>query len=168
MARNLLILGAGQYGLLAAEVARAMGCFDKIDFLDDHSPYAIGRTGESTRFFGTYTEAFVAIGNSAVRLGCIRRLAAEGFALPVLRHPAAVVMPSAQLGDGCIVEPMAVVSANTVVETGCLICAGAVVNHNAHVEPGCQIDCNATVPSNSTVPAGTKLCCGQVFCKSAE
>lgn len=163
MDRNLLILGAGQYGFLAQEIARAMDCFRKIDFLDDNSPLAIGSMGDSARFLGQYSDAFVAVGNSAFRLNCIRRLLSEGFLLPVLRHPAAVVMPSARLGPGCMVEPMAVVSANTVVETGCLICAGAVVNHNAHLEPGCQIDCNATVPSNSIVPVGTKLCCGQTF-----
>jgi hypothetical protein len=32
---NLLILGAGQYGVMAAEIAEAMGVFDLIAFLDD-------------------------------------------------------------------------------------------------------------------------------------
>ncbi len=33
--KNLLILGAGQYGQIAKEIAESMGCFEKISFLDD-------------------------------------------------------------------------------------------------------------------------------------
>ena len=33
--KNLLILGAGQYGVMAKEIAEAMGAFDRIAFLDD-------------------------------------------------------------------------------------------------------------------------------------
>ena len=33
---NLLILGAGIYGAMVYEIAEAMGCFEKIDFLDDN------------------------------------------------------------------------------------------------------------------------------------
>lgn len=163
MNRALLILGAGQYGLLAGEVAQAMGCFEKIDYLDDASPLAIGSMAESARFRGEYSDAFVALGNSALRLELLRRLEAEGFCLPVLRHPSSVVMASAKTAPGCMVEPMAVVSANTVIGAGCLICAGAVINHNAVLEPGCQIDCNATVSARSLVPEGTKVPCGRVF-----
>ncbi|MBR1677729.1 MAG: acetyltransferase, partial [Clostridia bacterium] len=35
MNRNLLILGAGQYGTVVKEIAKSMECFEKIDFLDD-------------------------------------------------------------------------------------------------------------------------------------
>ena len=33
--KNLLILGAGQYGQVAKEVAETMGIFDDVAFLDD-------------------------------------------------------------------------------------------------------------------------------------
>lgn len=32
---NLLIVGAGSYALVSAEIAEEMGCFDKIAFVDD-------------------------------------------------------------------------------------------------------------------------------------
>lgn len=35
MKKNLLIIGAGIYGVVAFEIATEMGCFDKIDFIDD-------------------------------------------------------------------------------------------------------------------------------------
>ena len=146
MATNLLILGAGPYGQLAREVALSMNCFDMISFLDDASVDAIGKTSDYARFFGTYSEAFVAIGNSRIRMQLIDQLQSCGYSLPVLRHPVSVVMPSAQLGPGCMVEPMAVVNSNAEVEAGCLICAGAVVNHNARVCRGSQIDCKRSLP----------------------
>jgi len=33
--KNLLIVGAGIYSVVAFEIATEMGCFDKIDFIDD-------------------------------------------------------------------------------------------------------------------------------------
>ena len=40
---NLLILGAGGHGRVVKETAVAMGNFDRVDFLDDHSELAIGK-----------------------------------------------------------------------------------------------------------------------------
>ena len=162
MKHNLLILGAGQYSFVAGETAEAMGCFGKIDYLDDNNPRAIGKLADYQKLFGEYTQAFVAMGNPELRLEWLSRLAAAGYGLPVLLSPRAYLSSSAQVMGGCILEPMAVVHANTVVKTGCLICAGSLVNHNAVVEAGCQLDCGAIVMSNATVPAGTKVPCGAV------
>lgn len=35
MNKNLLIVGASTYGVVASEIAADMGCFEKIDFVDD-------------------------------------------------------------------------------------------------------------------------------------
>ena len=43
MNRDLLIIGAGQYGMVAKEIAESMRCFDKIDFLDDKSRFSLRR-----------------------------------------------------------------------------------------------------------------------------
>jgi len=40
--KNLLVLGAGQYGQSVYETVEAMGCFGRIDFLDDQNPIAVG------------------------------------------------------------------------------------------------------------------------------
>ena len=42
MDKNLLIIGMGQYGMIAKETAEAMNCFDKIDFLDDNNENRAG------------------------------------------------------------------------------------------------------------------------------
>ena len=43
--QNLLILGAGQYGMVAKEIAESMRKYDHIDFLDDNNPIAVGKLG---------------------------------------------------------------------------------------------------------------------------
>lgn len=161
--KSLLILGAGQYGIVAKETAQAMDCFGRIDFLDDNNPAAVGKLGDYAQFRQTYGCAFVAMGNPKLRLMWIEKLTQAGFELPLLIHPRAYVSPSARLMPGTIAEPMVVVNAGTVVETGGLLCAGCVVNHNAHVMECCQIDCGAVVASNAIVPEGTKVQSGTVF-----
>lgn len=160
--KNLLILGAGQYSFVARETAEAMGCFEKIDCLDDNNPSAIGKLSDYLKLFGEYTCGFVAMGAPALRLSWLQKLKEAGYDLPALIHPRAYASPSAQVMGGCMLEPMAAVQANAVVKTGSLICAGSIVNHNAVVEAGCQIDCGAVVMSNAVVPAGTKVPCGTV------
>ena len=161
--KNLLILGAGQYGRVVLETAVAMGSFVKIDFLDDNNPIAVGKLAEYGQLKDRYDCAFVAIGNAAVRMQWLESLARDGLKAAVLVHPKAYVSPSALLGEGTIVEPMAVVNAEAVVGKGGLLCAGCVVNHNAKVLDCCQIDCNAVVAANAVVPEGTKVRSGSVF-----
>lgn len=161
--RNLLILGAGQYGFVAKETAQAMGCFDRIDFLDDNSPLAIGKMVDAERLHSSYAAAFVALGNPALRKHWIEQLEDWGYELPILQHPQATVMPSAIVGKGSIVEAQAVINSNAQVGIACLVCAGAVINHNTIVEDYCQIDCHATVSARSHVPANSQIPCGEVF-----
>ena len=160
--RNLLILGAGQYGQVAFETAQAMACFERIDFLDDRNGIAVGKMEDYRRFTAAYSCAFVAMGNPELRLGWMDRLEQAGFSLPALIHPMAWISPSAVLHSGVSVEPMAVVQAYAEIGRGSLICAGAVINHNSAVAEGCQIDCGGIVPSNVTVAPMTKVPCGAV------
>lgn len=155
--RALLILGAGQYGQVAFETAKAMGCFAKIAFLDDSASTAIGDFESYKSFVQEYECAFVAIGNPKLRMQWIKKLKEAGYELPSLIHPRAYISATAKLGEGSIVEPSAVVNTEAEVATGVLICAGAVVNHNSVIGCCCQIDCNAVVASGATVPDGIKV-----------
>lgn len=155
MNNNLLILGAGQYGHVAKETAEAMGCFGEIAFLDDQSELAVGKLADYEQLSVQYRYAFVAIGDAGLRLQYIQKLEEACYIVPVLVHPKACVMPSAQLGKGTIVEAMAVVNSNSVVSIGGIISAGAVVNHNSFLGDCCHVDCNAVVPAGSVLLAET-------------
>ena len=157
MSQNLLILGAGQFGLMAKEIAESMNCFEKINFLDDSSELAIGGLSDYERLATEYRSAIVAIGNPDIRLAWIQKLERAGYCVSVLVDASAHVSPSAKLMGGTIIEPNATVQANTTVAFGTIVSSGAVIRHNAFVGDCCHVDCNAVVMSEAVVPAKTKV-----------
>ncbi len=154
---KLLILGAGQYGFAAKEVAEAMGCFDRVEFLDDHNPIAVGKLADIDT--AQYTAAVVAIGNPVVREKWLQRIEK----LATLVHPRAFISPSAVIGKGSIIEAGAVLSMGATIGKGTIVMANAVVGHNATVGDSCQLKYNCTVSENSTVPNHTKVDCNVVY-----
>ena len=172
--KNLLILGAGQYGVMAKEIAEAMGAFDRIAFLDDSfakDPAAaaehsvVGTTRDIEKFAAEFRYGFVAIGNPELRSKLTEQLRYNCITPAILVHPAAYVSPSAQLQKGCCIEPNATVQAGAVVATASFVSSGAVVRHNAFIGEFCHVDCNAVVESLAIVPAGTKIPCNSVYCQ---
>lgn len=154
---NLLIIGAGQYGQVAREIAESMNCFDKISFLDDNNPKAVGKMADYEKFVMDYEYAIVAIGNSALRLEFTEKLRIAGYQIAKLISPMAYISPSSVIREGCIVEAMTVVNTEAELNECCFISAGAVVNHNSVLKKGCHINCHATVSSNAVVEAGQKI-----------
>lgn len=165
---NLLILGAGQYGMVVKEIAESMKCFDRISFLDDrfgtadpnYREKAVGTFADYDAFSKEYMYAIPALGDPELRRAWIQRLEEACFRVPILVSPRAYVSPSAQLQKGCIVEPLAGVHANTVVGVGTLISMGAILNHNSFVMDFCHIDCGAVVMSGAVVGSETHVRAG--------
>ena len=164
MNKNLLIICAGTYSVVASEIAADMGCFEKIDFIDDerkttpNSIEVVGTTKDIEELAVEYRNIVVAIGNSNVKLALLNRIKQE-----TAYRIVSLISPKAQIGEGCVVEPMAVVHTGCMIATGCIISAGAVINHVSMCCDGVHVDCNATVEGYCLVPAGTKICCGEVY-----
>lgn len=154
---RLLILGAGQYGFVAKEVAEATGCFAQMNFLDDYSDIAIGKLNDIEDI--EYDAVFVAIGNPAVRSQYLERIDKAA----TLIHPRAFVSPSAKIGEGCMVEAGAVICADVKLGKGTIVMANAVIGHNATVGEYCQLKYNCTIPENCVVPDMTKVDCNVVY-----
>lgn len=154
--KNLLIIGAGQYGMVAKEIAESMKCFERIDFVDDVCASAVGKIEDIEKLVHEYDSAVVAIGNSELRLNLIKRLCEIGYDVPTLIHEKAYVSPSAKIGIGCFIEPMAVVHTAVNVETGCILSAGVILNHNSTVREGCHINCGSVVAARAEIKAGTR------------
>lgn len=170
MGNNLLIVGAGIYAIVAAEIAESLGCFDKIGFIDDNATRTpigiavIGTTSDILKLSTEYRSCIVAIGNPDVRLQLIKKIEDETNCKVIsLISPRAYVAPSAKIEKGCIVEPMSVIHSLCRLGIGCLISSGAVANHASVLCDGCHADCNSTVLGNETVPAKTKIYSGEVF-----
>ncbi len=170
MNRNLLIVGAGIYAVVASEIAVEMGCFDKLDFIDDEREITpngisvIGKFKDIEELVCKYNNVIVAIEEPEIRLSLIQKIKEETpCRMVTLVSPQAYISPSAQIMEGCIIEPKAVISTGCVIARGCIISAGAVVNHTSMCADGVHVDCNATVASSTMVPAGMKIKCGTVY-----
>lgn len=170
MIQNLLIVGAGIYGLVAKEIAESMGCFLRIDFVDDRATETpdgtpvIGTTKDLLELSKRYANVVIAIGNPEVRQKLIRFIENETLLrLVTLVSPRAYVSPSAQIGKGSIIEPMAVIHTSCVLGKGCLICAGAVIDCDSVCGECVHVGCNATVAKGVVVSDGKTVSDGKVF-----
>ena len=164
MNKNLLIIGAGCCGLAAKETAEAMGCFEKISFLDDNikempdGSNILGTVKEFANFATEYSNVFVAIENPEIRLNLLKKIKeTTPYKIATLISPKAYISPTAQIMQGSLVEAMAVVNTGSIIAIGCIIGAGSVVNHCSMCCEGVHMECNATVADNTLVPAGTYI-----------
>lgn len=153
---KLLIIGAGGYGRLVAEIAQMIG-WKIIDYLDDNSADAVGKIEELEELQNLYDGVVIAIGDANVR----KNIAKKAEKLVSIIHPTAVISPSSKIDDGCVIEANVVINSVAEICECSYICAGAVVNHDAKVASYCQVDCNAVVGQGSKVPEKTKVksCC---------
>ncbi len=72
---------------------------------------------------------------SVERRDLVERLVVEGRRLATFVHPSAVVSPSAELEDGCVVFPLVVIGARTRVGRGTIVNRGALIGHHTTIGP---------------------------------
>ena len=161
---SVLILGRGGFGTQLAELLVQSGRYGRAVFLDDSAPGCAGTLADLARpgLRAACLDAFAAVGNNAFRLELLDRLAAAGYRLPVFVHPAAVVSPSAVLGDGTVVLPFCYVGAGVTAGRGCILNAGAIIDHNAALGDGVHAAPGAIVKAGAAVAALAKVESGQV------
>lgn len=152
MNKNLLIVGAGAYGVVASDIAHEMGCFDKIDFVDDENESTptgekvIGKIKDLAEINCEYSNIIVAIDSPDIRLSLLTKIQEEtNFRIVTLVSPKAYVAPSAQIMPGCIIEPMAVIQSMSHLAIGCFVSSGAVVNYASMCCDGIHVEANSTI-----------------------
>lgn len=164
----LLIVGAGGHGKIVADIARALGKWEVIAFLDDKYPGTttvseweiIGKISDATNYLQKFPEAAVAIGANSVRLQVLKQLLNEGFLCPVLIHPDASVSRSATLGVGTVVCVQSAVDIDAHIGMGAIINAGATIAHDCqlgdgvHVSPGGRVSGGVTVGECTWIGSG--------------
>ena len=163
--RKLLILGAGGYGRTVADIARQLGVYGRIDFLDDSRSGSeiLGTCEEFALFCDKDTEVYPAFGNNRVRRQWMERLKDADIPVASLIHPGAYVSPTVKLGEGVVVLPMAVVNTGCVIGDGAIVNIGALVDHDcvveayAHLCPGVIVKAGNRIPAEEKVESGTVI-----------
>jgi UDP-perosamine 4-acetyltransferase len=107
--------------------------------------------------------AHPAIGHNAQRLAAGARLAAAGFELPALRHPAAILGRGATLGEGCAIFARAVIGPEAHLGRLVLVNTGAIVEHDCVVGDGAHIAPGAVLAGGVRIGAGALVGAGAVI-----
>ncbi len=166
--KNLLILGAGGHGRVVAETARVMRdtegnpVYDKIDFLDDLKPGAVGKINDLPVFKKEYQDVFPAVEKYKQRLEMYAKAKRFGFTVPVLIHSEAYVSPSATIGEGTVILPKAVVHAGANIGKECILSIGSLIDYDCVMEDGVHLDCGAII-KGSIIPEGERIPCGMAI-----
>lgn len=161
---ELWILGAGGYGKTVADVARQLGSFDRVAFLDDGKtgPDILGKCQDYVALYHENVMIYPAFGDNARRMEWLARLTAEKIPVPTLVHPTAYVSPTAQLGEGTVVLPKAVVNTGVQVGRGCIVNIGALIDHDTVIGDGTHLAPGAIVKAENRIAAGSKINSGEV------
>lgn len=171
--RQLVVWGASGHAAVVIEAIRALEMGSIVGLIDDDFPSCrrapcfggLPILGDRT-VLGELRErgvrkAFVAIGDSHVRVRLAAYLGDLGFELPTIVHPNAYIAASVAIGSGSFVAASAVVSENAVVGDNVVINTGATVDHDcviesgAHVAPGCSLAGGVCVRDRTLVGIGS-------------
>lgn len=150
---KLLILGAGGHGKVVAEAAKLEGKYHEIAFLDDGNLKSalgypiIGCINDYKILKDKYRHAFVAIGNNKIRLNLIKDLINEGYIVPKIIHPKAIVSEYSNIGIGTVILAGSVVNVDTEIGKGCILNINSTLDHDSIIKDGCHISSGAVIRS---------------------
>lgn len=183
--RELVIIGAGGFGAVAARLAENMNGhnaavpWEVIGFADCDSRKR-GTLHDGRMVHGTVEDLdqklsghdlwfFCAIGDNGARAQMARSAERLGWKAASLVHPSAIVDSSVEIGSGSCIGPVSVISFNTRIGAHVLVDMHASIGHDAvlmdfcEVFPGARISGNcrlgeyAIVGSNATLLPGTQV-----------
>jgi sugar O-acyltransferase (sialic acid O-acetyltransferase NeuD family) len=158
---SLYILGAGGHGAVVAEVASACG-LPIAGFCDDDPARAGTRVLDWPVLGGCEcvpagATVVLAVGHNGVRAHLLALARAQGWDLPVLVHPSAVISPSASLAAGTVVMPLVVVNARTQIGPGVILNTACSVDHDCHLAEAVHIAPGGRLAGSIEVGARTLI-----------
>lgn len=187
MSKQLIIIGAGGHGRVAADIARLRG-YEEVAFLDDQKVENVNQIGcvaDFKKYIGK-ADFFVGIGSNNPRRAVFEKLEKGGAKIINLIHPAAVVAADVVFGKGIAVMAGAVINTGSRIENGAIINTCASVDHDcavgafSHVSVGSHlagtvavgentfIGAGATVINNITICGGCTIGAGAVVVKNIQ
>lgn len=158
--KQLLIIGAGGHGRVAAEIAELKGY--SVSFLDDSDSKAfnvIGKLSDYKKYISTHS-FFVAIGNSETRKKVFCELKSHNAETVNLVHPYSFVSKGVAMGTGNIVMAGAVVNTNVRIGDGVIINTCSSVDHDSVIEDFSHIAVGSRICGTVKIGEGTWIGAG--------
>lgn len=164
MTNRLVVVGAGGHGRELIALARAAGWeVAGVVSADPPAPGVLERLGvawlgEPEVLEGLELPVALGIGYPEVRRRVAGELDSRGLAAVTLVHPAAVVGPDVELGDGAVVQSGAQLTTNLRVGRHTHVGVGAVVSHDGRL--GDYVTLAPRVALSGDVTLGDGVFCG--------
>jgi sugar O-acyltransferase (sialic acid O-acetyltransferase NeuD family) len=169
--QDFLVYGAGGHGKVVADVGVSMG-LHLVGFLDDREelqgsehagvPVFHRLRAQEPDFAWKGVPVALGVGDNAGREQAARTLAEAGFHIVTLIHRAAVVSPSARLGEGTVMMAGAVVNPDARVGAGVILNTGCVVEHDCVLGDYVHLSPNSALGGGVVIGARTHLGLGAV------
>jgi sugar O-acyltransferase (sialic acid O-acetyltransferase NeuD family) len=172
---NVLILGAGGYGQVVADILLASVRQDTtavrpIGFLDDN-PALQRRLALGLPVLGTIAQVgrvphdavIVAIGCNHTRQRLIQQSLARGEELAIAIHPTAAIGADVMIGAGTVIGAGAVVNSGArigwgvILNSGCLVDHHSSIGHYVNVGPGAYLGSHVQVDDGALVGMGAVI-----------
>lgn len=168
--QRIAVFGAGGHGKVVVDAIERNAGLAVACVVDDHPQPGAAVLGHAVAggreaLLARREEidgVIVAIGDNRARREVARWVEAQGLALKGVAHPAAVVAPSASIGDGVLIMPGAVVNADAIIGANAIINSGAVIEHDCDVGEGVHVAPGAVLCGGACVGAGTLVGAGAV------
>jgi UDP-perosamine 4-acetyltransferase len=169
-------VGAGGHAKVVIEIVREAGGYDLVGLLDPrselHGQHVLGVPvlGDDTLLPELRAEgveaAFIGVGavdDTTVRRRLFTAMKDHGFKPVNAIHPAALLSPSARVGEGVSLMPRAVVNAeaslghNVIVNTGAVVEHDCVLGDHVHVASGATLTGGVRAGDGAVVGAGATV-----------
>jgi len=172
LSQRLVLWGASGHGKVILDIARAMGVFDVISFIDDaggESAHefcgcpALGSAAYLQSLHGSTSataQFLVSIGSNKARAACFQKALDHGLLPATLIHPCAVISESARLDVGTVVMARVVINPDARIGRNCIVNTAAVIEHDCHIgdhvhlSPGVLLAGGVTVGSHAHIGIG--------------
>ncbi len=171
--KDALVIGAGGQSRVVISILRDVGFYNIRGILDlssskpDEVIMGVPVLGNlsilATLKLSKNTDLFLAIGSNLVRKELWSRLLAEGYSLPNLISPFALIDPSVKIATANIICPRAfigpevVMGANNIINTGAIIEHEAIVASHCHFAPGSIVAGRANISNECLLGAGATV-----------
>lgn len=166
-------LGAGGHAAVIVEALRAVGGYEIVGLTDPRSELwgsllldvpILGDDGELRHQYDrAVSHAFIGLGGASDTRPRQRlyELAREvGFELVSIRHPTAVLSPSAQVGEGATFLANAVINAKAQLGANVLVNTAAIVEHDCRIGDHTHVATGARLASGVVVGVGAHVGAG--------
>tara|TARA_B100000287_G_C20599202_1_gene767349 strand:+ start:794 stop:1432 length:639 start_codon:yes stop_codon:yes gene_type:complete len=174
--KRIIIIGAGGHSNVIEDTLLEKDIFNEIAYLDDnfnnHTRSLFKKTknilGSSKLIFdrnlrSDFKYAFVAIGDSEIRLNFIDKLENLGYEIPTIIHPTAWISKSVSLGIGSIILSHATIQTGVrggkglIINNSCSVDHDSFLGNGVHVAPGVNIAGSVHIGDRSWIGIGASV-----------